>query len=113
MAIAFNSPKKLKNWDWSSPDKAGQIELDNSRYSSAEAVENTLKQIGKEVFKINIAAATKNPIKAIEFAEITGRRVLFMNPDGFLFDKNINRVTDYKEDGTSLILQVDYDGNYI
>lgn len=47
----------------------------------------------------------------MEFARITGRRILFMNPDGFLFDEAVQVVKDY--DPQSLIIRVDYDGNFI
>lgn len=112
-AIAFHSPKQIKNWKWNSPDKAGTVDRDYVPRSRTDQVTETLKDFGREVFKFNVDRATRNPDRAMEFARITGRRILFMNPDGFLFDEAVQVITDYAQDGSAIIVQVDYDGNFV
>lgn len=106
-AIAFNNPKQLKKWQWSSKDKAG------TAARGVDQVQNQLINFGKEVFKrnIDVEKVNRNPTRAMEFARITGRRILFMNPDGFLFDEAAQVVKDY--DPQSLVINVDYEGNFV
>lgn len=108
-AIAFNNPKQLRKWKWSSNDRAGT----SSR--GPDAVQNKLIEFGKEVFKrnIDVEKINRNPTRAMEFARITGRKILFMNPDGFLFDEAAQVVKDYANDGSAVIVKVDYEGNFV
>lgn len=50
--------------------------------------------------------------KAREFAEITGRPWILMNPDGVYFDKEISVINPPFEPGT-IIIKIDYEGNEI
>lgn len=47
----------------------------------------------------------------MEFAKITGRDIIFMNPDGVLFNENVEPLEEYN--GNGIIIHLDYDGNYI
>ena len=104
MAVAFNNPKQIKKW------KPGSRDV--PRKQSSEEVAEKLKDFGKEVFKMNLNNAQRNPHRQIEYARITGRDILFMNPDGFLFSEAAE-LTTYGNDGTAIIVRVDYEGNFI
>lgn len=104
MAVAFNNPKQIKKW------KPGSSNV--PRKQSSEEVVEKLKEFGKEVFKVNINNAQRNPHRQIEYARVTGRRLIFMNQDGHLFDEAAQPTT-YENDGTAIIVKVDYEGNFI
>ena len=103
-----------KKWKWSSPDKAGTQKL----ATNANSVEKTLRKAAIDVFGIaNLENYKKSlnetrPHRAKEFAEITGRPWILMNPDGVYFDRNANVLTPPFADGT-LIIKIDYNGNEI
>lgn len=109
-AIAFNSPKQIKNWKWQSIDKAGTVSYDYSPKAKVDVIADKLKEFGKQVFKFNVDSAKSNPTRAMEFAKITGRDIIFMNPDGILFNENAEPLKEYK--GNGIIIRLDYDGNY-
>jgi hypothetical protein len=92
--------------------RPSSLDNDNGRSLSGEQVAERLKDFGKEVFKVNLTNAQRNPHRAIEFARISGRDVLFMNPDGVLFNDKVETVT-YANDGSAVIIHIDYEGNYI
>lgn len=105
MAIAFNNPKQLKKF------KPESNESTTSTHTS-EAVAEKLKDFGKEVFKMNLSNAQRNPHRQLEYAKITGKRVIFMNPTGHLFGEDAQPTT-YENDSTGIIIRIDYDGNFI
>lgn len=107
-AIAFNSPKQLKKWKWKSSDEAGT----KHKRRGTEQVIDSLKDFGSQILKVNVDSAKRNANKAVEFARITGRTILLMNPEGFLFTEE-GQLTSYANDGTAIIVHVDYDGNFI
>ena len=109
-SIAFNDPKQLNNWKWSSRDQAGTLESNNT-----SVVQNALESFGSKVLKLDMGLAKsrvkKDPTRLIEFARITGRKITLRNPDGFLFDEETKLVRDY--DPQSILIDVDYEGNFI
>lgn len=106
-SIAFNNPKQLKNWKWSSTDKAGT--------QPSNSVQDAIMNFGKDVLKVNtdsILNTKRNPTAAMEFAKITGRDIIFMNPDGFLYNESAELIQTYNS-ANSIIVNIDYNGNYI
>lgn len=108
-AIAFNNPKQLKKWKTS----AGDLDSMNDDWSlpAEERIADKLKQISKDFFKMDLSYAKANPTAAMNFAKHTGRPVLFMNPDGYLFNDMVELVTDYTPE--TIIIKVNYDGTFI
>jgi hypothetical protein len=97
---------ETKKWKWSSPDKAGTVVRGSSK---ADAVTEKMMDITKQVFKVD-PDQLKLRGRAEEWAEATERRILFLNPDGFVFDRTGTLVKEY--DKTSdFVIKVDYDGN--
>lgn len=103
-----------KKWKWSSPDKAGTQPLNKG----VDGVFDTMKKAAFDLFKISDLEQVKKsanaarPHRAKEFAEITGRPWILMNPDGVYFDRDANVLTPPFEDGT-FIIKIDYHGNEI
>lgn len=108
-AIAFNNPKQLKKWKTS----AGDIDSINDDWSIPveERIADKLKQISKDFFKMDLSYAKANPTAAMNFAKHTGRPMLFMNPDGFLFDSETNLVKEYTPE--TIIIKINYDGTFM
>lgn len=108
-AIAFNNPKQLKKWKTS----AGDLDDLSSDWAvpAEERITDKLKQIGREVFKMDLTHAKANPTAAMNFAKNTGRPILFLNPDGFLFNESAEIIKDYTPE--TIIIKVNYDGTFI
>ncbi len=99
-----------KKWVWSSPDKAGT----QSTGSTVKGVENTLKTMAREVSKVNVDTLHKNINKAgraKEWAKITGRSWVYMDPEGNFLNDNLDPVFPPFEN--TIIIKVDYNGNEI
>jgi len=100
-----------KKWKWQSPDKAGTVPIIRGKDSVVESMSN----IAKNVFNVDISSRSdvrKRKGSGREFAEVTGRPWVMMNPDGVFFDKNVNVITPPFDDGT-VIIKIDYNGNEI
>lgn len=101
-----------KKWKWASSDKAGTSPSKNK----PNEVEQGLRNIASTLFGISDLEThkqrTSRPGRAKEFAEITGRPWIFMNPDGVYFDKEVKVINPPFEPGT-LIIKIDYEGNEI
>lgn len=69
-------------------------------------------EIGQKVFRMDLSNVKASPTRAMEFARATGRQILFMNPDGVLFNEAAE-VTTYANDGSAVIVKVDFDGNFV
>lgn len=91
----------------------GNIESINDDWSkpNTDRITEKLKKISTQVFKMDLSYATANPTAAMNFAKHTGRPILFMNPDGFLFDNKAEVVTDYTPE--TIIVKINYDGTFV
>lgn len=101
-----------KKWKWSSTDKAGTVKVSSG---DAESIQKELTKFSINTLKINPETIKKNntrPDRAKEFAIITGRDWIYMNPDGAYFDKEAKQITPPFKPNT-LIIKVDYEGNEI
>lgn len=101
--LAGGEPKK---WKWSSPDKAG---TQSSKKVGADGIAENMMTFAKEVFKVDIDTI-KRRTKAEEWATATGRRLLYMNPDGFLLNDKAEVVKDYDRNN-DVVIKIDYEGN--
>lgn len=101
-----------KKWKWSSPDKAGTVKVTKRKQNN---IQDALTEFSKKVLKVDPNKIKQNntrPNRAKEFAIITGRDWIYMNPDGVYFDKEVNVIKPPFEPGT-LIIKIDYEGNEI
>ena len=100
-----------KKWKWSSSDKAGTQRISKG----VGQVEQTLRKATFDLFKVDVETFKKNtarPNRAKEFAEITGRPWVLMNPDGVYFSKDAQIIVPPFEYNT-MIIKIDYNGNEI
>ncbi len=99
VATAFHQPKKLKKWEWSSPDRAG------TRGLGKQNVATGLASFALQIAEGKIQAGPSTHL--IERAKATGRRVIYQTPDMQYFDE---QGTPTERQSLDLIIQIGNDG---
>lgn len=101
-----------RKWKWQSRDKAGTVYIGTG--NTTDDVVDKMKSIANTVFKLDLNNLDKGHKKGSgrQFAEITGRPWIMMNPDGVYFDRDATIIQPPFEPGT-IIIKIDYDGNDI